>query len=255
MLFFLSDYKYSNYARTLGAKDKKKRKSNLLRNVAIGAGGLALAGGLGYLALRGKGKPSGGSSPLSGSSSPSPSTTPSVSTISPSSTLSSTKKPFDDIDIKIEAPKIKESKPQIESQSRITPQSEPTKPYPTRSFTQDELLQRGNLKARYNSDPLYTNKKVGLYGSLTKKQLNSRRIAERRQKIANELITSPNKNNYTGINSNRYSYVQRPGKSTLYGSKDSYDKQTRKLISKDIKSLKKSYIDSNYKTYGNYINL
>jgi len=245
MLFFISDYKYSNYARTLGARDKKKRKSNLLRNVAIGAGGLALAGGLGYLALRRKGKPSGGSNSLSGASSPSSSTTPSVSN----------NRALNDVDVKIEAPKVKQSKPQIESQSRITPQSEPTKPYPTRSFTQDELLQRGNLKARYNSDPLYTNKKVGLYGSLTKKQLNSRRIAERRQKIANELITSPNKNNYTGINSNRYSYVQRPGKSTLYGSKDSYDTQIRKSISKDIKSLNKSYIDSNYKTYRNYINL
>jgi hypothetical protein len=39
--------------RTLGAKDKKKRKKRLL-NIALGVGGVATLGGLGYLALRKK---------------------------------------------------------------------------------------------------------------------------------------------------------------------------------------------------------
>lgn len=39
--------------RTLGAKDKKKRKRRLL-NIALGVGGVATLGGLGYLALRKK---------------------------------------------------------------------------------------------------------------------------------------------------------------------------------------------------------
>jgi hypothetical protein len=57
-MFILNDVNLSNYGRGKGDKDKVKRKSrgNLLRNTAIGVGGLALAGGLGYMALRGKGK-------------------------------------------------------------------------------------------------------------------------------------------------------------------------------------------------------
>jgi hypothetical protein len=42
-----------NMPRTLGAKDKKKRKKRLL-NIALGVGGVATLGGLGYLALRKK---------------------------------------------------------------------------------------------------------------------------------------------------------------------------------------------------------
>jgi hypothetical protein len=54
-MFILNDVNLSNYGR---GRDRIKRKSrgNLLRNAAIGVGGLAVAGGLGYLALRGKGK-------------------------------------------------------------------------------------------------------------------------------------------------------------------------------------------------------
>ena len=54
-MFILNDVNLSNYGR---GRDRVKRKSrgNLLRNAAIGVGGLAVAGGLGYLALRGKGK-------------------------------------------------------------------------------------------------------------------------------------------------------------------------------------------------------
>ena len=54
-MFILNDVNLSNYGR---GRDRVKRKSrgNLLRNAAIGVGGLALAGGLGYMALRGKGK-------------------------------------------------------------------------------------------------------------------------------------------------------------------------------------------------------
>jgi hypothetical protein len=54
-MFILNDVDLSNYGR---GRDRVKRKSrgNLLRNAAIGVGGLAVAGGLGYLALRGKGK-------------------------------------------------------------------------------------------------------------------------------------------------------------------------------------------------------
>ena len=54
-MFILNDVNLSNYGR---GRDRVKRKSrgNLLRNTAIGVCGLALAGGLGYMALRGKGK-------------------------------------------------------------------------------------------------------------------------------------------------------------------------------------------------------
>jgi hypothetical protein len=52
-LLFISDITHSNFARTKGAKDKKKRT---LRNLAIGAGGLAVLGTAGYLALKGKKK-------------------------------------------------------------------------------------------------------------------------------------------------------------------------------------------------------
>jgi hypothetical protein len=54
-MFILNDVNLSNYAR---GRDRVKRKSrgNLLRNAAIGVGGLAVAGGLGYIALRGKNK-------------------------------------------------------------------------------------------------------------------------------------------------------------------------------------------------------
>ena len=54
-MFILNDVNLSNYGR---GRDRVKRKSrgNLLRDAAIGIGGLALAGGLGYMALRGKGK-------------------------------------------------------------------------------------------------------------------------------------------------------------------------------------------------------
>lgn len=55
--------KLVRFARTQGAKDKKKRKSRLLRNIAMGVGGAALLGGGAYLGrgkiagLMGKGKP------------------------------------------------------------------------------------------------------------------------------------------------------------------------------------------------------
>ncbi len=48
--------KLARFARPKGAKDKKKRKSNLLRNIAIGAGGTALIGSAAYL---GRGKIAG----------------------------------------------------------------------------------------------------------------------------------------------------------------------------------------------------
>jgi hypothetical protein len=56
-MFILNDVNLSNYGR---GRDRVKRKSrgNLLRNAAIGVGGLAVAGGLGYLALKGKSKSS-----------------------------------------------------------------------------------------------------------------------------------------------------------------------------------------------------
>jgi uncharacterized membrane protein YebE (DUF533 family) len=52
-MFILNDVDLSNYGR---GRDRTKRKSRSLRNAAIGVGGLAVAGGLGYLALKGKGK-------------------------------------------------------------------------------------------------------------------------------------------------------------------------------------------------------
>ena len=52
-MFILNDVNLSNYGR---GRDRTKRKSRGLRNAAIGVGGLAVAGGLGYLALKGKGK-------------------------------------------------------------------------------------------------------------------------------------------------------------------------------------------------------
>ena len=42
-------------ARTLGAKDKQRRKRRLIGQALLGGLGLAAAGGLGYLALKGKG--------------------------------------------------------------------------------------------------------------------------------------------------------------------------------------------------------
>jgi hypothetical protein len=53
-MFILNDVDLSNYGR---GRDRTKRKSRSLRNAAIGVGALAVAGGLGYLALKGKGKP------------------------------------------------------------------------------------------------------------------------------------------------------------------------------------------------------
>jgi predicted site-specific integrase-resolvase len=58
--------KLARFARPKGAKDKKKRKSNLLRNIAIGAGGTALLSSAAYLGrgkiagLMSKGKPKPG---------------------------------------------------------------------------------------------------------------------------------------------------------------------------------------------------
>lgn len=55
--------KLARFARSKGAKDKKKRKSRLLRNIAMGVGGAALLGGGAYLGrgkiagLMGRGKP------------------------------------------------------------------------------------------------------------------------------------------------------------------------------------------------------
>ena len=52
-MFILNDVNLSNYGR---GRDRTKRKSRSLRNAAIGVGALAVAGGLGYMALKGKGK-------------------------------------------------------------------------------------------------------------------------------------------------------------------------------------------------------
>jgi hypothetical protein len=52
-MFILNDVDLSNYGR---GRDRTKRKSRSLRNAAIGVGALAVAGGLGYMALKGKGK-------------------------------------------------------------------------------------------------------------------------------------------------------------------------------------------------------
>lgn len=52
-MHFLGDY--AEFARPMGAKDKKPRKRRMLRNAAIAAGGIGLAGagGYGLLKLRG----------------------------------------------------------------------------------------------------------------------------------------------------------------------------------------------------------
>lgn len=55
--------KLARFARTKGARDKNKRRSRMLRNIAIGLGGTALLGGAAYLGrgkiagLMGRGKP------------------------------------------------------------------------------------------------------------------------------------------------------------------------------------------------------
>jgi hypothetical protein len=50
-MYYLNDISEATFARKKGSKDKKKR---LLRNTAIGVGGLVAVGGLGYLASKNK---------------------------------------------------------------------------------------------------------------------------------------------------------------------------------------------------------
>jgi hypothetical protein len=167
-------------------KDKKKRKSRLLRNVLLGVGGAGLLGAGLYLGTRGKGKSiSMGSSTTSITSQPKTVISKPAPRVNaypveprPVETLSSNDyvDPFKEVKEKaknIKPPKTKEqlAEEAREKVNRIV-----------------SLLDRGNLNTRYKSNQISGSPQYGSLGKLvnkglSKKQVQSQLVKERRRKL------------------------------------------------------------------------